>query len=199
MVPKSGLIPFNPQKEPYKSYSRRLKHFLTDAGVRRATEFHNSGKIPKMFKWLILAETGYLDPTEESDGEEMMTTEEEFVNDIEDQHSDRTTKKVKIFKEVKEISSVANTTSTSTKTTTKTSTVTATISSSSSSSAATAAAVAGVIKNKRGRKPKNQVETSLVSPKPMNPSAMMKIEALISSKMSSESISKESTIITETI
>lgn len=46
-----------------------------------------------------------------------------------------------------------------------------------------------VVKNKRGRKPKNQTEI-LVSPKPMNPSDMMKIEALISSKLSSESISK---------
>lgn len=186
MVPKSGLIPFNPQKEPYKSYSRRLKHFLTDAGVRRATEFHNSGKIPKMFKWLILAETGYLDPTEESDGEEMTTTEEEIVDEIEEGQTDRTTKKVKISKEVKELSSLATTTSTTT----------TTIVSSASASATTAVTV---VKNKRGRKPKNQVETSLVSPKPMNPSDMMKMEALISSKMSSESISKESTMITETI
>lgn len=67
VVPKSGLIPFNPKREPYKSYSTRLKNFLTDAGIRRATNFHNTGKIPKMFKWLILGETGYLDPMDSED------------------------------------------------------------------------------------------------------------------------------------
>lgn len=166
VVPKSGLIPFNPQKEPFKSYSTRLKHFLTDAGVRRATEFHNSGKIPKMFKWLILAETGYLDPTIESESEEetetTMLTEEEIVEDQdqeEDQDQDQDqdkdkmsstiSKKPKIIKEL-------------------------------------------IVKNKRGRKPKNQNSSEMIaSPKPMNPANVMKIEALISSKMSSESISKE--------
>lgn len=186
MVPKSGLIPFNPQKEPYKSYSTRLKHFLTDAGVRRATEFHNSGKIPKMFKWLILAETGYLDPTEESEGEEalgLITAEEEIVEEVEEDQAvlttDRVTKKVKISKEVKEVKEVTMT--------------------SAATAVTTVTNAAVVVKNKRGRKPKNQIETSLVSPKPMNPSDMMKIEALISSKMPTESISKESTMITETI
>lgn len=80
IVPKSGLIPFNPQREPYKSYSTRLKHFLTDAGVKRATEYHNNGQIPKMFKWLVLGETGYLDPAEieedDDDDEEEEVSEE---------------------------------------------------------------------------------------------------------------------------
>lgn len=61
IVPKSGLVPFNPSHEPFKSYSNRIKHFATDAGVRRAVNFHDSGLLPKLFKWLILAETGYLE------------------------------------------------------------------------------------------------------------------------------------------
>lgn len=155
MVPKSGLIPFNPQREPYKSYSTRLKHFLTDAGVRRATEFHNSGKIPKMFKWLILSETGYLDPTIESDEEEQVGEEQQSeIVEQEEEEEERmpVTKKQKIVKDVT------------------------------------------VIKNKRGRKPKNFQNSDLIaSPKPMNPSDVMKIEALISSKISTESINQEVT------
>ena len=157
MVPKSGLIPFNPQREPYKSYSTRLKHFLTDAGVRRATEFHNSGKIPKMFKWLILSETGYLDPTIESDEEEQAGEEQRQQSEIVEQEEEEeermpVTKKQKIVKDVT------------------------------------------VIKNKRGRKPKNFQNSDLIaSPKPMNPSDVMKIEALISSKISTESINQEVT------
>jgi hypothetical protein len=61
VAPKSALISFDPHAEPFKSYSRNISHFLTDAGVRRAMLFHDHGKIPKMFKWLQLAETGYLD------------------------------------------------------------------------------------------------------------------------------------------
>jgi len=161
VVPKSGLIPFNPQREPYKSYSTRLKHFLTDAGVRRATEFHNSGKIPKMFKWLILSETGYLDPTIESEFEEepesTLLTEEEIVEEVEEEEQMPTTvaKKPKIVKEV-------------------------------------------IVKNKRGRKPKNQNSSEIIaSPKPINPTDMMKIEALISSNMSTESITKAVVATTE--
>ena len=162
VVPKSGLIPFNPQREPYKSYSTRLKHFLTDAGVRRATEFHNSGKIPKMFKWLILSETGYLDPTIESEFEEetvstLLLTEEEILEEVEEEEQmpSAVAKKSKIFKEV-------------------------------------------IVKNKRGRKPKNQNSSEIIaSPKPTNPTDMMKIEALISSNMSTESITKAVVATTE--
>lgn len=157
VVPKSGLIPFNPQREPFKSYSTRLKHFLTDAGVRRAIDFHNSGKIPKMFKWLILGETGYLDPTIESEGEEVQVeTGDEVVDAGEEVQKAPAAKKQKVAKE-------ASTTT------------------------------ALVVKNKRGRKPKNLTNPeinseAIASPKPMNPSDMMKIEALISSRMSTESI-----------
>ena len=141
VVPKSSLIPFHPAKEPYKSYSQRLKHFLTDAGVRRATNFHNKGEIPKLFKWLKLAETGYLDPTAEDSGSGRETAEIEIEISSE---------------RVKRPSSSA-----SKKTRTDSSSP-----------------------KKRGRKPKNQAkpltEEAVVSPKPLNPSEMMKIEALIS-------------------
>lgn len=70
VVSKSSLIPFDPQREPYKSYSLRLKNFVTDAGIRRATNFHVKGTVPKLFKWLILHDTGYLDPGEVSDSAE---------------------------------------------------------------------------------------------------------------------------------
>lgn len=72
VVPKSALIPFDPTSEPFKSYSRNISHFLTDAGIRRALLFHDHNRIPRMFKWLQLAETGYLDAAAETatDGEE---------------------------------------------------------------------------------------------------------------------------------
>ena len=131
VVSKSSLVPFNPAKEPYKSYSQRLKQFLTDAGVRRATNFYNHGTLPRLFKWLKLAETGYLDPNS-MDSE----SEREIEFEISSKRPASTTSKSKDSAK------------------------------------------------KRGRKPKNQVknltEETVVSPKPLNPSDIMKIEALIS-------------------
>ena len=188
VVPKSGLIPFHPQREPYKSYSTRLKHFLTDAGVKRATNFHNNGEIPKMFKWLILGETGYLDPTNEDiesaefedidntegtlvvsaaeEGEDISNTN---INESIDEIIEKKKKKKKIKYELTKKEKVKD----------------------------------HKIKKphiKRGRKPKNHTssdqsvdnttndslsnkshEDSILSPKTINPLERMKIEALISS------------------
>lgn len=69
VVPKSALIPFNPAAEPFKSYAKNISHFLTDAGIRRALAFHDHNHIPKMFKWLQLAGTGYLDSTAPDESE----------------------------------------------------------------------------------------------------------------------------------
>lgn len=147
MVPKSSLIPFHPEREPYKSYSTRVKNFLTDAGIRRATAYHSKGTIPKLFKWLILSETGYLDPTDLSDSD---TTKR---------------KRVKV-------------------------------------AAAVSSSEPMVEVKRRGRKPKqkNITETGHInsstnitkdnyqspikSPTPMNPSEMIKIEALLSQEIS---------------
>ena len=194
IVPKSGLIPFHPQREPYKSYSIRLKHFLTDAGIRRATAFHKTGKIPKLFKWLILGETGYLDPV--NSGSDDYGQFEDV--DVSDEPASEVLKNNEVVFEPLESSS-----SSSLKRNKKGSKSSTTITTSG---------------NKRGRKPKNSstavtidvkgttnntvsdgttdsstktealnltetatavIEPLVASPKPIKPSDAIKIEALI--------------------
>lgn len=118
-----------------------------------------------------MAETGYLDPTIESEGDEVQVdgNSDEVIDAVEEVQKPSAAKKQKIVKEPP---------------TTTTSNTTL------------------VVKNKRGRKPKNltnpeSTSEAIASPKPMNPSDMMKIEALISSRMSAESINTSKAVPSE--
>jgi len=63
MVPRTAMVPFHPDREPYLSYARNVKRFIGDFGVARAVRYWNEGIIPEGFKWLRLMETGYVDVT----------------------------------------------------------------------------------------------------------------------------------------
>ncbi len=56
MVPKSALVPFSPDNEPYVGYVKTVKRFLQDASIVRATAYWNTGEIPPTFKWLSVIE-----------------------------------------------------------------------------------------------------------------------------------------------
>jgi hypothetical protein len=59
VVPKTALVPFCPDHEPYVSYAKKVKRFFNDAAIIKATAYWNSGEIPSTFKWLALIEFGY--------------------------------------------------------------------------------------------------------------------------------------------
>ena len=59
VVPKTALVPFCPDHEPYVSYAKKVKRFFNDAAIIKATAYWNSGEIPSTFKWLALIELGY--------------------------------------------------------------------------------------------------------------------------------------------
>ena len=59
VVPKSAMVPFSPETEPYLSYARSIKRFLNDSAVILATNYWYLGEIPENFKWLRLLELGY--------------------------------------------------------------------------------------------------------------------------------------------
>lgn len=107
-----------------------------------------------MFKWLILGETGYLDPTVEV--EDIEEGEDEVVEDNLGEETVEFSEKatqVKVKKQIKPPKESKEPKEASAK--------------------------------KRGRKPKNhQLIPNVMSPKPVNPSELMKIDALISADLS---------------
>lgn len=54
VVPKTALLPFSPEEEPYLAYKRTSKKFSQDAAVQRATVYWENGTIPITFKWLLV-------------------------------------------------------------------------------------------------------------------------------------------------
>lgn len=60
MVPKTALVPFCPDTEPYRTYAKTVRRFFSDAAIAKATAYWNTGEIPASFKWLAAKEAGYV-------------------------------------------------------------------------------------------------------------------------------------------
>lgn len=58
MVPKTALVPFSPDHEPYTTYAKTVRKFFSDAAIVRATGYWTTGEIPVAFKWLAMLEQG---------------------------------------------------------------------------------------------------------------------------------------------
>jgi hypothetical protein len=58
VVPRTALVPFSPDHEPYTVYAKTVRKFFSDAAIVRATAYWNTGEIPVAFKWLAVLEQG---------------------------------------------------------------------------------------------------------------------------------------------
>lgn len=58
VVPKTALVPFSPDHEPYTAYAKTVRKFFSDAAIVRATAYWTTGEIPAAFKWLAMLEEG---------------------------------------------------------------------------------------------------------------------------------------------
>lgn len=52
VVPRGAMVPFVPEGEPFRSYARNYRRFVSDEGVVRALRFWREGLVPEGFKWL---------------------------------------------------------------------------------------------------------------------------------------------------
>lgn len=57
-MPKTALVPFSPDHDPYTAYAKTVRKFFSDAAIVRATAYWTTGEIPVAFKWLAMLEQG---------------------------------------------------------------------------------------------------------------------------------------------
>jgi len=65
VVPKTALVPFGPDDEPYTTYAKTVRRFFGDAAIQRATAYWNSGEIPPSFKWLSFLQNGRINSSKD--------------------------------------------------------------------------------------------------------------------------------------